>query len=146
MMLYEWAKKWNIPIEAIQEYRALVGIDVPVATDPSAKTEAGATKLIRLEAAHKGVHLWRNNVGATMDENGNFIRYGLANDTAAMNRKIKSSDLIGIRPDGRFICREVKKPGWRYTGTAREKAQLKFIELINSMGGDAAFATGEGTI
>jgi hypothetical protein len=65
----------------------------------------------------------------------------------------KSSDLIGIRPVsfggchfGQFVARECKAPGWEYTGTLREKAQLNFLEFIASMGGDACFCTGEGTL
>ncbi len=106
-------------------------------------TEAGVSKRLRLDAAKAGVMLWRNNVGAYFDDNGNFIRYGLANDSAAMNKRVKSSDLIGLKPNGQFICREVKAPGWQYSGTAREKAQLQFIELVLAKGGDAEFSTGQ---
>jgi hypothetical protein len=60
-----------------------------------------------------------------------------------MNAVIKSSDLIGIGPGGQFISLECKKPGWRYRGTAREMAQLKWHQLIISMGGLAQFVTGK---
>jgi hypothetical protein len=71
-----------------------------------------------------------------------------------MNAAVKSSDLIGIRPvhlpDGRiigqFVAREVKAGSWCYTGTPQEKAQLTFLELVASMGGDASFCNDTGTI
>lgn len=142
MNLYEWAIKWGIPIEAIADYRQQVGIDMPAAgsTDGS---EAGTLKRVRLEAAQQGILLWRNNVGVARDETDRVIRYGLANDSAALNKRVKSSDLIGIKPGGQFIAREVKRPGWKYTGSATEAAQLRFIELVLANGGDAQFTTGE---
>jgi hypothetical protein len=120
-------------------------------------SESHILNLIRLKAAKKNIHLWRNNVGATYTQRGDFIRYGLANDSKQINDKIKSSDLIGIKPViitedmigdliGQFICREVKHSGWKFTGTPREIAQLNWIELILSLGGDAAFATSENNI
>lgn len=120
-------------------------------------TESGVSSDIRLEASQKGGRLWRNNVGALATPAGQFIRFGLANDSAQLNRAIKSADLIGIRPIlittehigltiGQFVSREVKHPGWKYTGTERELAQLAWAELINSLGGDACFATSRGTL
>lgn len=119
--------------------------------------ETPVQTLIRLEATRKGLRLWRNNCGAVTTADGRFIRFGLANDSRAVNDKIKSSDLIGVRPVtitpdmvgkkfGQFVAREVKRSDWKYTGTKREKAQLNFINLINSMGGDAAFCNGEGSL
>lgn len=103
------------------------------------------------------MRLWRNNVGGTYTEEGSFLRYGLANDSKQMNDAIKSHDLIGIRPVlieqhhvgkiiGQFVSREVKAAGWKYRGTKREEAQLRWAELIASLGGDACFANGEGTL
>jgi len=93
-------------------------------------------------------------VGAGKLENGNFLRWGLANESKAVNEQIKSGDLIGIQPVliqpahvgtiiGQFVSREVKKPGWRYTGRGREPAQLAWAELIIALGGDASFTTGD---
>ena len=97
--------------------------------------------------------LWRNNVGATQDSNGNFFRYGLANDSAAINKKLKSADCIGIKPVlispamvghtvGQFVSHEYKRVGWKFTGTEREKAQQAWADLINAMGGDAKIISG----
>lgn len=120
-------------------------------------SESGISSDIRLEASELGYRLWRNNVGATYTPSGQFIRFGLANDSTQLNRVIKSADLIGIRPIlitqehvgliiGQFISREVKHPGWVYKGTERERAQLAWAELVNSLGGNACFTTGRGTL
>lgn len=120
-------------------------------------TESDIQTRIRLEASRKGIKLWRNNVGVLMDRNGRPVRYGLANDSAQLNAVIKSSDLIGIKPVvitaemvgkimGQFVAREIKASNWIYKDTDREKAQQAFIDLINSLGGDAAFCNGEGSL
>lgn len=120
-------------------------------------TESDIQALVRKEASDLGGRLWRNNVGHCTDSRGNHIRYGLCNDSAQLNAVCKSSDLIGIRPVvitpgmvgstvGVFVAREVKRQGWKYRGTDREKAQLAFLELVLSLGGDAAFCTGVGSL
>jgi len=92
-----------------------------------------------------------------MNAHGHYVRYGLANDSPQINNILKSSDLIGIRPIlvtqdmvgktiGQFVAREIKCEGWIYKATDREKAQKNFIDLINGLGGDAAFTTGEGKL
>ena len=122
----------------------------------TAASEARVQSLIRLEAPLYDVTLWRNNVGVLLDATGRPVRYGLANDSRALNEVLKSSDLIGWRPVtvtpdmvGRrlalFVSRECKPGGWRFSGTPREVAQRAWIDLVNQAGGDAAFASGEGT-
>jgi hypothetical protein len=97
---------------------------------------------VRLEAARLGYHLWRNNSGAGKLENGSFVRWGLANDSHALNEHIKSSDLIGWDDLGVFLAAECKPEGWRYNpNDAREVAQLRFIQLVNASGGRAGFIT-----
>ena len=148
--LYKWAIRHQIPHAALNELRQIMGA---VDTDPpahSGESEAAIQKRVQLAATRQGWRLWRNNVGALKDERGVPVRYGLANDSAALNKVIKSSDLIGIKPTlitpdmlgatiGQFVAREVKASGWQYKGNAHERAQLKFIELVTSMGGDAKF-------
>lgn len=119
--------------------------------------EATVQAMIVQEAALKGCILWRNNVGCLIDRNGRPIRYGLNNTSKKTNDEYKSSDLIGIRkvtitPNmvgktiGIFMAREVKRQGWKYKDTVAEKAQNRWIQLINEMGGDACFANEVGTI
>lgn len=156
--LHDWARRWGIPRDALADLARQFGaLDAPLADDDPTMSEAAAQAQVRLEASRHGKRLWRNNVGAGYTEDGSFMRWGLANDSAALNKRIKSSDLVGISPRtiqpadvgkliGQFLCREIKKPGWKYTGTEREQAQLAWITLINSLGGDAGFATGPGTL
>jgi hypothetical protein len=120
-------------------------------------SEARVQSLVRLEAPTKGVTLWRNNVGVLVDTTGRPVRFGLANDSRALNEELKSGDLIGWRPVlvtpdlvgrtiAQFVSRECKPEGWRFTGTPREKAQLRWLDLVRAAGGDAAFANGVGTL
>lgn len=138
MTLIEWADRWGIPRSALQELAHAWSREV----DPTAHGEAGVQQLVRLEAASMGWHLWRNNSGAGKIEDGRFIRWGLANDSMQLNRRLKSSDLIGWKPGGQFVARECKPPGWKYSpNDEHEAAQLAWLMLINKDGGDAAFAT-----
>lgn len=157
MNLIQWAIKWGVPIAAVGDLRREFGL---VSTDPqhqAGESEGAVQTRIRLEATRKGCRVWRNNVGGTYTEEGSFLRYGLANDSKQMNDLVKSSDLIGLRPllitqnhvgqiVGQFIAREVKAADWSYSGTKREEAQLNFLNLVASLGGDAAFANSEGTL
>lgn len=155
--LTAWAIRHHVSLEALVELRTLMTAELPAPTDPKEQSESWAQSAIRLEAAQKGVRLFRNNVGALKDERGVPVRYGLANDNAALNKRLKSSDLIGWRPltitpdmvggiVAQFLAREVKAPGWTYRGDAHEQAQAAFIHLVQADGGDAAFATGPGSL
>ena len=115
-------------------------------------TESKVQGEIRLEASRKGVRLWRNNVGVFRDSKGRAVRFGLCNDSSRVNKSIKSADLIGIRPVvitqemvgatiGMFVSIECKHSDWHYTGTDREVAQQRWIDLVREYGGDAKFVT-----
>lgn len=153
MTLHQWAVRWRIPPAALADLQQLMGVAEPAIPSVPGVSEAAAQQLIRLDESRKGNRLWRNNNGATLDETGRMIRFGLANDSAALSKQIKSSDLIGITPHcvtaadigrliGVFTSIEVKRSNWVYKGTPREVAQLAWISLILSMGGIARFDTG----
>lgn len=152
MLLYEWAKRHGVSPQAMLELRQVFGFDTHNTLGVGMSESAVQTR-VRLEASKLGARLWRNNVGVLSDERGVPIRYGLCNESKAMNSVIKSSDLIGIRPVrvtsemvgttlGVFTAREVKKQGWTFKATPRELAQLKFLEIVNALGGDGKFTTG----
>lgn len=155
--LSDWCARWGVSPAALQDLQQTLIADSQPNTIKRDTPEQVAQAETRCEAAELGCVLWRNNNGVARDENGNWIRFGLANDSKQMNAKTKSSDLIGIKPVtitqemvgtiiGQFLCREVKRGGWKWRGTKRELAQAHYLELVVSMGGDAGFSTGRGSL
>lgn len=149
MTLDEWAQRWNLPQQAMNELYLLY---VPPANNqPIADMgETAAQSRIRLAATRRGVMLWRNNSGAVESADGRHVRYGLANDSQRLNEHLKSSDLIGITPItwqgrkfGLFTAIECKRPGWKKPENARDRAQAAFLTLVTSLGGVAKFCTSE---
>lgn len=150
--LTTWAARWGVPLEALQDLRAQLGLVNDLPAPISGTSEAAVQNRVRLAAAERGGRRWRNNSGAYRDESGRLVRYGLANDSAAMNKVLKSSDLIGFDPllitpehvgqtVAVFAAEECKPVGWQYTGTDRERAQLAFIQLVLANGGHARFVS-----
>ncbi len=155
-MLNQWANRFGVSAEALEELRRMTGVSFHESTN-SGQSETYSQQEIRLEGSRRGEYLWRNNVGALPSDSGRIIRFGLCNDSKNINKVIKSSDLIGVTPYtvkptdvggniGIFTSYEVKKPGWVYKGTSKEKAQLAWVNLIISLGGISKFATGPGDI
>lgn len=116
-------------------------------------SEKRVQALEQLRAAREGRWLLRNNSGELKTDDGRRVRFGLGNVSKQFNAVMKSSDLIGIKPIlitpdmvgrtiGQFYARECKPEGWKYAGSPREIAQLKFIAKVNELGGDAAFTDG----
>jgi len=159
--LAEWSSRWNVPPAAIEELAQLIKDDSPDKPPPTVRQPADGEKhvkqAVRLEASQKGCRLWPCNSGVAFNKNGQPVRFGLFNESAKLNKELKCPDLIGIRPVlikpeyvgrvfGVFLAREIKHGFWKYTGKGREVAQKNACELIISLGGDAGFATGPGTI
>lgn len=162
MNLHAWALQWGIPFAALEDLHDRLGFNTADHVAPKHGTsEAAVQAAVRLEGPRAlfPVLLMRNNVGALLDERGVPVRYGLLNDTKAINEKFKSSDLIGVRKlptaylvannipyVGQFVGREIKEHGWNWTGTPRETAQAAFAHLMNGYGADCQFAAGTGTL
>ncbi len=151
--LREWALRHRVSLEALAELSALLG----AGTHPKAAGEGGsetrAQSLVRLAAPQHGMRLFRNNVGVRPDDRGVPIRFGLANDSAQLNKRLKSADLIGWRalPIGphhvgttvaQFVSLECKPAGWTYRGDEHEEAQARWAGLVVADGGYARFVTG----
>ena len=97
--LTRWAIKHHVSLEALAElHDAVLGTDVTEAVVVSGigKSEAWAQSQVRIAFSASGGRAWRNNVGALPREDGVPVRFGLANDSAAQNRVLKSGDLIVI--------------------------------------------------
>jgi len=154
MNINDWFIRWGIPLQAWQELVEILNeptVTTTVTDDLVGKSERWSMSAIRLEARKRGIYLYRNNCGVDQT-NGAFVRYGLANESKQMNQKIKSSDNIGFTPIlitekhlnqiiAVFTSVEVKRPGWKYTGTPREVAQHNWLNLTVACGGYATFAT-----
>lgn len=158
-VIRQWAFEYSVPFAAVAELERRMGLEGSTgdAADPGVgHSEAYAQSQVMLEAPRYGCRLFRNNVGAFKDDTGGFVRYGLANESKARNKRLKSSDLVGWRKVliapamvgsiiGQCVLREMKEPGWHYTGDEHEEAQLRWLQLGLSDGCDAAFATGPGS-
>lgn len=113
--------------------------------------ESAVASHIRLDAAYRGIELWRNNSGGFYDETGRFVRYGLGNFSA--QSQVKSSDYIGITPVfitpemvgtviGVFTAIETKPTGWKFNQNDKHCLyQKNFIDIVLKAGGKAGFAT-----
>ena len=164
----DWARKHPQAALELQETFGALAEPGAMPDGGEGKSEAWSQQRVRFQVAHQGAFSWRNNVGATKAKEAHRcpacsyvfevkkppIRYGLANDSAQLNDKIKSADVILaipriIRPQdvGRTIAQfgsvECKRPGWTYTGKDGEPQQAAWAALINRIGGFATFSTGD---
>lgn len=146
----KWAQRWNLSPQALIELATALE-QAPTPQVPAGKQSEAATQAaVRLAAPHMGAALWRNNVGVLWDDTGRPVRYGLANDSKAVNKRTKSGDLIGIYPVavtaqhvgrtlGVFVSIECKRGDWVWGNTPREVAQRHWVQLIQARGGLAGF-------
>jgi len=137
--------------QALADLHEILNPSMPAPAPSSATSEAASAAQIRLAAGRAGVPVWRNNNGAAYDQTGRLIRFGLGNESPALSKRWKSSDLIGllpvvVRPEhvgqtlGVFLAVETKKPGWHLTkGDKRGKAQAAFLQSVRSFGGVGGF-------
>lgn len=99
--------------------------------------------------------LWRNNSGVMQNPHGQPVRFGLGNTSAKVNKKFKSSDLIGLTPIiiqpyhvgrlfGVFTSFEAKAEDWKFRPSDEHAgAQLAFMQQVTQRGGIAAFINDE---
>lgn len=149
--LQGWAARHGVRPEAVAELAGLLGAEA-TATSDGTGSEGRVQSQVRLAAPSLGYRLFRNNVGALLDERGVPVRYGLCNDTKALNKRFKSGDLIGWRRRvigpadvgatiAQFVSLEIKHEGWRYTGDEHEQAQQRWAALVAVDGGHARFVS-----
>lgn len=116
-------------------------------------SESAVSQHTQYALTQAGGFAMRNNVGVAFDATGRPIRYGLMNESKAVNSKYKSSDLIDcvpivIQPHhvgrtfGLFVALETKHSHWTLRPSDdHAQAQLRFINLIRRNGGAADFIT-----
>ena len=139
----EWAAAYGIPPAALADLTARLTLSEHPAAE-AGRSEAAVQADIRLAASQRGdLVLWRNNSGAYQNDQGQWVRYGLNNESAQQNKRMKSADLIGIhRPSGRFVSIEVKRPGWKHSDASeRDRAQAAWAATVAAMGGVALRVT-----
>ena len=147
----EWAARHGVDANGIVELLRILTMPPENPTTPVARSEMATQADIRLRAPAWGGMLWRNNTGVLKDDSGTPVRFGLANDSAKLNKHVKSADLIGFMPRivgaadvglmlPVFTAVECKRGGWTWGGNVREVAQQRFLNIVKVAGGVAGFA------
>ncbi|QZI87827.1 hypothetical protein SIPHO054v2_p0026 [Vibrio phage 103E44.1] len=122
-----------------------------------ATPEAKATINVRARASEWNMKMFRNNSGMLPNpDTGIPVRFGLGNESAKLNKELKSGDLVGfseitVTPEmvGKkmavFTNIEVKSLGFVikdvYNKNSREYAQNEFNKLVTNANGIAGFAS-----
>ena len=154
MLLNQWAVRYGVSCQALSELRRLMLADSEPPHCAGIGPEAAVQSTVRLAASRAGWRLFRNNVGAVKTDTGSWIRFGLCNDSKQLNAKVKSADLIGIKPVlitpqyvgltiGQFVSRECKASDWKYNPNDEHVgAQIHWANIVNALGGDATITRG----
>ena len=119
--------------------------------------EGVAQQKVRERGSAWFMRLFRNNSGVLPNPNtGQPVRFGVGNESKAINKELKSSDLIGGTPIvitqemvGKTVCIfttiEAKAEGFKhkksYPKKSREYGQLNWINLFKELGAIAGFAS-----
>jgi hypothetical protein len=154
--LKTWALRHHVGQDALAELAGMLGAG-DQKPSPDGGSESRVQGQVRLAAPMHDMRLWRNNVGALLDKRGVPVRFGLANDSKALNDRIKSGDLIGwkrrviVEADvgttiAQFVSLECKPSGWKYCGDDHEVAQMRWAGMVAVEGGIAKFVTGPESI
>lgn len=147
--LYAWAHKHGVSAHAQIELMDMLDPSRQTMIQDGGSSEAAVQAVCRVIAPRYQASLWRNNNGAHMTNDGRHVRFGLGNDSTKLNKRWKSSDLIGITPVkstnagqifGVFTAVECKSPGWNSPKNDRDRAQAAFHNTVRSKGGIALFA------
>lgn len=154
--LSDWANRHAIGGQAMAELYQMLGFTPETPPELTGRAEAYVQSAVRLAGPAHGYLLGRNNVGALKDERGVPVRYGWLNDSAALNKQVKTGDLLGLQSGwfrdyetlepvkvAVFAMAECKRAGWTYSGDAHEIAQLRAINMVQAAGGIAGFTTGQ---
>lgn len=149
--LRSWALRHHVGEDALRDLMEALGAGTqPASTDGG--SESRVQSQVRLAAPAHDMRLFRNNVGVLRDKRDVPVRYGLANDSQALNARLKSGDLIGwrrrlITPEmlgstiAQFVSLECKPAGWHYRGDEHEQAQQRWAALVATEGGWARFVS-----
>lgn len=110
------------------------------------KSEAQVqTEIIDFLLDNRHVALIERVNSGVMQEGDRYVRF---NTVMIPNRlrsfsereKVAKSDLQAMLINGKLMVVEVKKEGWKYSGTDREKQQLAYINHVKKYWGLALFA------
>lgn len=105
--------------------------------------EAPEVKYIMMEASKQKMRLLRNNRGLFLTLDGaRKVRAGLeapgSSDLIGIITITITPEMVGAKVGIAAVC-EVKRPGWKFTGTEHEIEQENFINQVKKRGGIGFF-------